>query len=226
MQVTYYGHATFLMEIDGTKLLFDPYITPNPQAKHIDIKTIKPDYILVSHAHFDHVEDVAAIAKHSGAKLISNVEICAWFEKHGVKNSTDLNFGGNLTLPFGKLQYVKADHSSAFKDGTYGGNPGGFIITHNDSAFYYSGDTALMRDMKLFGRLNNLTAAFLCIGDHYTMGYQDAAIAADFLKVDNIIGMHFDTFPDIKIDHTAAMATFHNAGKKLKLPVVGETFTV
>lgn len=226
MDITYYGQSCFLMEIDGTKILFDPFITNNPKAPKIDVSTLHPDYILISHGHFDHVDDAVAIAKNSGAKVVSNFEIADWLNKQGVENTIDLNMGGGTELPFGRVQLVPAWHSSDLPDGSNGGTPGGFIITHGKGKFYFSGDTALFNEMKIFGRGHKLDFAMLCIGDHYTMGFEDAVVAAEFLNVDKIIGMHFDTFPVIEIDHDKASQAFSNAGKTLILPVPGEKVTL
>jgi L-ascorbate metabolism protein UlaG (beta-lactamase superfamily) len=226
MKVTYYGQSAFLMELGGASLLFDPFITGNPKAPKIDLKTLKPDYILVSHGHGDHIGDTVAIAKNSGATVVCNFEIANWLNKQGVEKTIDLNIGGGRDFDFGRVQLVPAWHSSDLPDGTPGGTAGGFIVTHKNGAFYFSGDTALFNEMKIFGKRHKFDYVFLCLGDHYTMGYVDAAHAAEFLDCKNVIGMHFDTFPPITIDHQAAQDTFAKAGKSLKLPKPGENFTL
>lgn len=225
-QITFYGHACFEVEIAGKKLLFDPFITGNDLASHIDITTINPDYILVTHGHQDHVLDVAAIAKQSGAKLISNFEIVTWFNNQGIDNAHPMNHGGAFDFDFGRVKYVQAIHTSSMPDGSYGGQPGGFVITHKDGAFYHSGDTALTMDMKLIGEEFDLDFAMLCLGDNFTMGITDAVKAADFIQCNTIVGMHFDTFPPIKIDHDEAIRQFENAGKKLILAGIGQTISI
>ncbi len=224
--VIYYGHACFEVHIGGKKLLFDPFITGNELASDIDITTINPDYILITHGHQDHVLDVAAIAKQSGAKIISNFEIVSWFGNQGFENVHPMNHGGAFEFDFGTVKYVQAFHTSSLPDGSYGGQPGGFVITHADGAFYHSGDTALTYDMKLIGEQFNLDFAMLCLGDNFTMGVDDAAKAADFIQCDTIIGMHFDTFPPIMIDHDQAIKKFNAAGKKLILPEIGQTLSI
>lgn len=226
MKVTYYGQSSFLVELEGASLLFDPFITGNPKAAHIDIHTIKPDYILLSHGHGDHVGDAAAIAKHSGATLISNFEIASWFEKQGVEKTIGMNLGGHVRLDGVTIQLVPAWHSSTMPDGASGGTAGGFIVQHTGGTFYFSGDTALFQEMKLFARRHKIDHAFLCMGDHYTMDMVDAATAAEFLGTDSVIGMHFDTFPPIEIDHKQAFEVFQKAHKKLILPEIGEVFTL
>jgi L-ascorbate metabolism protein UlaG (beta-lactamase superfamily) len=149
MKITYYGHSCFAAEINGKNLLFDPFVSGNPLAKSVDIKKIKADYIFVSHAHFDHIADAAAIAIQTGAVVLSNIEIYSWLGKQGVKNVQPLNPGGTYASDFGRVKCVNAVHSSSFEDGSYGGTAGGFVVESAESNFYYSGDTALMLDMKL-----------------------------------------------------------------------------
>ena len=226
MQITYFGHASFLIEIGGSSILFDPFITGNPLATGIDITTIHPDFILVSHGHQDHVLDVEAIAKQSDATLISTFEVASWFEKKGVTNVVGMNHGGAVDLPFGSLQVVNAIHSSSLPDGTYGGNPAGFVIASEGRRVYYSGDTALTYDMRLIGEDGAVDPAFLCIGDHFTMGVQDAVKAANFVQSKRVVGMHYDTFPPIEIDKEKAQEVFAQEGIELILPVIGKKFEI
>jgi L-ascorbate metabolism protein UlaG (beta-lactamase superfamily) len=224
MKITYYGHACFSAEVNGKKLLFDPFISYNEQAKHIDISKIETDYILISHAHQDHMADAPAIAKRTGAKVISTPEITGWFNKNGVENVHMMNTGGRFYFDFGAVKCVSAIHSSAFADGSYGANPIGFVIEHAGGAFYYAGDTALTLDMKLIPMLcPKLDLAILPIGDNFTMGAADAALASDFVECGNVLGVHYDTFGWIKIDHEAAQKVFADKGKKLTLLAIGET---
>jgi L-ascorbate metabolism protein UlaG (beta-lactamase superfamily) len=223
MKLTYYGHACFAVEAGGKRLLFDPFITPNPLAAEIDIKTIKADYLLVSHGHGDHVADLVELAKQTGASMISPFEVGSWFEKKGVQNVQSLNHGGTARLPFGRVKLTAAIHSSSMPDGSYGGEPCGFVVESNDGNFYYSGDTALTMDMKLIGEQTELLFAVLPIGDHFTMGIEDAVRAADFVGATKIVGVHYDTFPPIKIDHAAAKQIAEAVGKELLLPKIGET---
>lgn len=224
MKITYYGHACFSVLTGGKNILFDPFITYNELAKDIDVSSIPADYILISHGHQDHVADALAIAERTGAKLVSNYEVTTWFENKGVKNNHPLNHGGNWKFDFGTVKYVTAIHSSVLPDGTYGGNPGGFVIETPEGNFYYSGDTALTTDMQLIpltsGKLN---VALLPIGDNFTMGIEDAVLAAEFVKCDKIIGLHYDTFGYIKIDYQAAKDAFAAKGKELILLNIGQT---
>lgn len=228
MKITYYGHSCFSAEVNGKHLLFDPFITGNPQASHIDISTIPADYILISHAHQDHILDVEAIAKRTGAKLISNHEIIMHFKGLGLENGHGMNIGGAFTFDFGTVKYVNAVHSSSFPDGTYGGNPGGFVVTPKGqrSGFYYAGDTALTYDMKLIGESEQIDLALLPIGDNYTMGASDAVRCAELVGTHNIVGLHYNTFPPITIDITKTRDLFAETGKNLYLPKIGDLFNI
>lgn len=222
MQITYYGHSCFEIVVNNKKILFDPFISGNELASHIDIKKINPDYILISHGHQDHVGDAIAIAKQSKAIVVANWEIIQWLNKHGVENTHPMNTGGKWMFDFGKVKCVSAVHSSSLPDGSYGGTAMGFIIEAHEANFYYSGDTALTYDMKLIGEFRTLDFALLCLGDNFTMSVDNAIIAADFIKCRKIIGMHYDTFGYIKIDHEEAISKFSNQGKELTLMEIGE----
>ena len=223
MKVTYYGHSCFGVEISGKKLLFDPFISPNELAAHIDVDAIDADFILLSHGHEDHVADAVSIAKRTGAKVVAAYEIIGWMAKQGVENGQPLNHGGQWKFDFGTVKFVSAIHSSVLPDGTYGGNPGGFVVTSAEGNFYFAGDTALTVDMQLIPTYAELDFAMLPIGDCFTMGIDDAVIASEFIDCDNIIGMHFDTFGFIKTDHEEALNKFEEADKTLTLMGIGET---
>lgn len=222
MKYTYYGQSCFLLEADGKKFLFDPFITYNPLVKDIDIKTIEADYILVSHGHNDHVADLVAIANNTSAQVIAIVEVAEWISKQGVKNVTDINFGKSR-FDFGILRTVWAVHSSANPDGSYGGNPAGFVLELEGKTIYFAGDTALTLEMKLLADLHKLDYAILPIGGHYTMDVDDALIATKYLECDKVIGVHYNTFPPIQIDTEEAVAKFKREKKTLLLPAIGET---
>jgi len=226
MKFTYYGHACFSVEASGKTLLFDPFITPNPLAHKIDIATIPADFILVSHGHGDHVADVAEIAKRTGATVIASYEVGTWFEGKGVKNVQAMNHGGAAKMDFGRVKLTSAIHSSSMPDGSYGGNPCGFVVESSDDNFYYSGDTALTYDMKLVGEGTQLDFAVFPIGDFFTMGIDDALRAAEFVGVSKFVGVHYDTFPPIKLDQAAARAAAATAGKELLLPAIGDSIVI
>lgn len=221
MHFTYYGHSTFSVKVSGKTLLFDPFITPNDLAKDIRLEDISADYILLSHGHFDHVNDAEALAKQTGATVIANFEIATWLGQKGVKKTHPMNLGGSYSFDFGRVKLVNALHSSALPDGTYGGGPGGFIVSSEEGAFYYAGDTALTLDFQLIPEEFDLRFAVLPIGDNFTMGARDAARASQLLKCQEIVGVHYDTFPWIKIDKAAAAAEFEKVGARLHLPAIG-----
>ncbi|WP_044211574.1 metal-dependent hydrolase [Flammeovirga sp. OC4] len=226
MKVTYLGHASLLIETAGKKLIVDPFISPNELAKDINIDELEADYILITHGHQDHVVDVEAIAERTGATIISNFEIVSYYGEKGL-NGHPMNHGGKFTFDFGTLKYVNAIHSSVLPDGTYAGNPGGFVLWNKEGKIYIAGDTALTMDMKLIpATCGDLDLAILPIGDNFTMGYEDAKIAAQYLECNTIMGYHYDTFPPIKIDKAAATRYFKQSEKSLLLPNIGETVDI
>lgn len=223
MKVSYLGHATLYIETAGKNILVDPFISGNPLAKHIDISTLDVDYILITHGHQDHVLDVEVIAERTKAKIISNFEIVSYYGAKGIEGHP-MNHGGKYSFDFGVLRYVNAVHSSVLPDGTYGGNPGGFVLENEDGCIYIAGDTALTMDMKLIPmQYPNLDLAILPVGDNFTMGVDDALIASDFIECNHILGYHFDTFPPIVIDKAAAQAKFEAENKQLLLLEIGES---
>jgi L-ascorbate metabolism protein UlaG (beta-lactamase superfamily) len=224
MQFTFYGHACFSITVNNKILLFDPFITPNPLASEINFQAIKADFILISHGHEDHVADAVALAKQTGAMVITNWEIAAWLNKNGVENTHPMNTGGCWDFAFGKVRCVVAQHSSSLPDGSYGGNPMGFIITVAEKNIYYTGDTALTLDMQLVPTWGAIDTVILPVGNNFTMGYEDAAKCCNLINCNKAIAVHFDTFGFIKIDHQKTLSHF-TAGKiDLKIPSIGETF--
>lgn len=223
MKFTFYGHSCFAVEISGKTLLFDPYITPNPLAASVDFASIGADTILISHGHEDHLADAVSLAQRTGATVISNFEIITWLGKKGLEKTHPMNLGGSWDFDFGRVKYVPALHSSQLPDGGYGGNPGGFVVSGTEGTFYFAGDTALTLDMKLIAEEFSLDFAVLPIGDNFTMGASDAVRAAKFLQCETVVGVHYDTFPWIQIDHDAARKTFADAGITLHLPAIGSS---
>jgi L-ascorbate metabolism protein UlaG (beta-lactamase superfamily) len=223
MKITYYGHSSFSIETNGKTLLFDPFISPNALAKDIEVDKIDCDYMLISHGHEDHVADAVSIAKRTNCTVVSNFEIISWFASQGIENGHPMNIGGNWKFDFGSIKSVNAIHSSVLPDGTYAGNPSGFILEFEGKRIYYAGDTALHFDMNLIAELWKPDLAFLPIGDNFTMGIEDAVHASSFVDCNEIIGMHYDTFPYIEIDHQEAKSKFSEAGKNLTLMTIGDS---
>jgi L-ascorbate metabolism protein UlaG (beta-lactamase superfamily) len=223
MNLTFYGHSCFSITVNEKKLLFDPFITGNELAKDIDIDKVEADYILLSHGHSDHVADAESIAKRTGATIIANYEVAMWFAGKGIEKYQPMNTGGKWTFDFGTVKCVNAIHSSSLPDGSYGGNPMGFIIINDDQNFYYSGDTALTLDMQLIPMFADIDFSVLPVGDNFTMGMEDAVQAAKMVQTKRVIAVHYDTFGFIKIDHQKAIDLFKINELELKLPAIGET---
>lgn len=223
MKITFYGHNSLSILVAGKIVLVDPFITGNPLAKDkVDISKLEADYILLTHAHQDHIMDAEVIAKNTGAVIVSNYEIAIYYQAKGLK-AHPMNHGGNWKFDFGILKYVNAIHTSTFPDGTNGGQPGGFVIKGEHKNIYIAGDTALTMDMKLIPMFAKLDLAILPIGDNFTMGIDDAILASDFVECDKVLGVHYDTFGYIEIDHTAAKKKFYDADKDLMLLEIGES---
>ncbi|GAB1307428.1 metal-dependent hydrolase [Urechidicola sp. KH5] len=225
MRITFLGHASLQIEVGGKILVVDPFISANEMASNIDINSLKADYILITHAHQDHILDVEIIAENTGAVIVSNYEIVTHYGSKGFEGHP-MNHGGSWNFDFGRLTYTNAIHTSSFPDGSYGGQPGGFIIESKEGNLYIAGDTALTMDMKLIPMQCKLDMAVLPIGDNFTMGYESAAIAAEFIECDTILGYHYDTFGYIKIDHDRAKSAFKAKGKHLHLIPVGNHVSI
>lgn len=222
MKITFYGHASLGIEVGGKHIIVDPFITANPKAASINLQNLKADYILLTHAHADHVLDVQALSQLNNPVIVSNAEIADYYKKLGF-NTHPMNHGGSWKFDFGKAKYVSAIHSSSFPDGTYGGNPGGFVIEGEHKNIYIAGDTALTMDMKLIPLRTKLDLAILPIGDNFTMDIEDAIIASDFIECDKILGYHYDTFGYIEISHEESIRKFFDKGKDLMLLEIGES---
>lgn len=225
MKITYYGHSCLGIEINDIHIIVDPFISGNPKAASIDVDSLKADYIMLTHAHYDHVLDVERIIKRTNATIISNHEIVTYYGNKDFKGH-GMNHGGSWKFDFGTVKAVSAIHSSSFSDGTYGGNPMGFIIQANGKTVYLAGDTALTMDMKLIPMFHKLDLAILPVGGNFTMDIEEAVVAAAFIECDNIMGVHFDSFEMIEINHDDAKQTFKNKNKTLNLLGIGEHLTV
>jgi L-ascorbate metabolism protein UlaG (beta-lactamase superfamily) len=203
VKLTYHSHACFSIAVDGTQLLIDPFLSGNELAD-VSPDEVEADYVLVSHGHGDHVGDTVAIAKRTGATTISNFEIHNWLLDQGVAEAHPLHIGGGHDFPFGRVKLTIAHHGSGLPDGTYGGNPAGFLLTLGGKKIYHACDTGLFYDMKLIGE-GGLDVAILPIGDNFTMGPDDALRAVKLLEPKVVIPIHYNTFDVIRQDpHTFA----------------------
>lgn len=227
MKITYYGHSCFGVETARHRLLFDPFIRDNEEANsRIDIDKIEADYIFITHGHSDHIADAEYLAKRTGAKVVANYEIYSWLTNKGVTNGHPMNTGGKWMFEFGQVQMVAAMHSSSMPDGSYGGCANGFVCQIEDKTFYFAGDTALFSDMKLLADAYTIDFAFLPIGSNFTMDHYDACRAAHFLNTRQVIAMHYDTFPYIKVDKTEVIKTAETSGLEMHLLPIGGSMEI
>lgn len=228
MKIQYLGQNCFLFTYKEITILCDPFYNYKKAESGFDISAQKIDYILITHAHGDHIADVGEVLQHyPGAVLIGQPEICAYFKD--AQNKNDVNLGGSAKIGDLKISMVPAHHTSSFPDGSYGGVPAGYIFRLPEGKnVYLAGDTGVMADMQLFPALyGHLDLSILPVGGHYTMCARKAAFAAsELLKTPRVIGCHFDTFPAIEIDHENAMSEFKEKNVELILPKLGETFDI
>lgn len=204
LQITYYGHSTLAIQTDEHTLVVDPFLKPHNPLAPVTAHDLRADFILITHGHGDHIADAVALAQRTGALVISNYEIVTWLAGHGMDNGHGMNTGGAYTFPFGRLKLTVALHSSTLPDGSSGGHPNGMLITFNDGHdVYIAGDTALTYDMQLIGERGGVDLAVLPIGDNFTMGPDDALLAAQFVKAKHVLPVHYNTFPPIRQDAAA-----------------------
>ena len=197
--VTGLGHAGLRVETGELRLLFDPWLSSNPSCPDSMRKPPKVDLILASHGHFDHIEDLVACARESGAPVVGIFELCDWLSRKGIANAAPMNKGGSQDILGLRVTMTDARHSSGYFDNghmVYMGEPAGFVVRLEDEmSIYYSGDTCLFSDMRLIGEMYSPTIAFLPIGDRFTMDPMQAAKACEWLGVKQVVPMHWETFP-------------------------------
>ncbi|MCB0164501.1 MAG: metal-dependent hydrolase [Anaerolineae bacterium] len=201
IKYTFVGHATHILDIGGQTVLIDPFFTSNPMTQ-ISADSVNPDFIIVSHGHFDHVEDLVPIAKRTGAKVIANFEIVSWLQRQGIENAHPQHIGGGFTHEFGHLKLTIAHHGSGLPDGSYGGNPAGLLITAEGKRLYFACDTALFFEMELYGRAG-IDLFVTPIGDNFTMGPDDALEAVKLVKPKVAVPCHYNSWPPIVQDGDA-----------------------
>ena len=226
LKLTWLSHASWLIETDENRILLDPFFSDNPAAKssaddHRDIS-----HILVSHGHFDHVADVVAIANRDDSTVVAIFEIAQWFaEKQQVQSTVGMNLGGKTELPFGTVKMVPALHSSQLPDGSYGGNPAGFVLEIDGKRIYFACDTALFSDMRLFA--HQVDVAVLPIGDLFTMGIDDSIEATNLIEPKCVLPTHYNTWPPIEQDAEAWAKRISSETDAIPVVLsVGESFTV
>ena len=200
MKLTWYGHGTWLIETGDHRIVLDPFFDDNPAAT-VAAADVEADFILISHGHFDHVADAAAIANRTGATLVAIYEIAEWFGKnHSVEKTIGMNIGGAIELPFGQVKMTMAQHSSQLPDGSNGGVAGGFILTAENKSVYFACDTGLFSDMRLY---RGVDMAVLPIGDLFTMGPADSLEAIKLIEPKQVLPAHYGTWPPIEQDAQA-----------------------
>ncbi len=226
MEISYHGHSVVKIKTNGTTILIDPFITGNPLTD-LKVEEEKPDVILLTHGHNDHVGDTIALAKANNSQVVALNELAVYLQKQGV-NAHPMGVGGAYEFPFGKVKYTLAFHGSTYETETEvvnAGNPGGILFYAEGLTIYHAGDTALFGDMKLIGDRNEIDVAFLPIGDNFTMGPEDAAYAVELLRPKTVVPIHYNTFPLIKQDPNDFAKLVKNskvqileAGQKVELP--------
>ena len=228
MKLTFFGHSAIQIETGGSLILIDPFITGNPLAESVvAVDTLIPDAILVTHAHGDHWGDTAALAKRTGALVVANFEITQYLVREvGHQNVMAVNTGGGVELSWGKVTCTWARHSSSFPDGTYGGNPGGFMIETKAGCLYMAGDTSPFPDMAWLGEDHDIDVAVLPIGDCFTMGHEGSVRAAHMLNARRVVPCHYDTFPPIETDTDAWSKRMREAGQSPHVMRPGDTLEV
>lgn len=199
ISLTWHGHATFSLNINGTHIVVDPFFAGNNPSAKTAVDAVAADFILQTHGHGDHIADTVPLAKRTGATVIANFEICNWIGAKGHEKVHAMNTGGGYNFPFGRVKMTPALHSSGLPDGSYGGDPGGFLVMADGKTVYIAGDTALFSDMALIGRAG-IDVAILPVGDNFTMGPEDSVLALDYLQPKMVVPGHYNTWPPIAID--------------------------
>ena len=200
--IKWFGHGTYGLEVGVHRIIVDPFFAPHNPVAPVSVDEIEADFILQTHGHGDHITDTVALAKRTGALVISNFEICGWLGKQGYENTHGLNIGGGYQFDFGRAEMTLALHSSGLPDGAYGGNPGGFLVSAEDRDVYLAGDTAVFSDMALIGDVG-LDLAVLPIGDNFTMGGEASLAAIKYLRPKVVIPGHYNTWPLVAQDANA-----------------------
>ncbi|EJL23947.1 metal-dependent hydrolase [Brevibacillus sp. BC25] len=226
LDIRFHGHSSVQVTSEGHSIMIDPFISGSPVAA-TKLEDISVQYILLTHGHQDHILDAVELAKKNDATIVATHELATYLSWQGVK-TISMNLGGSVKLPFGKVKMTQAFHSSGVvlddeKQIVYMGMPGGFVIELGGKTLYHAGDTGLFGDMKMIGERHNIDLAFLPIGDVFTMGPEDALVAAEWVQADFVVPIHYDTFPPIKQDGEAFVAELAEKDIRGKALKPGET---
>jgi L-ascorbate metabolism protein UlaG (beta-lactamase superfamily) len=224
LKITYHGHSAFEIKFDKYNIVIDPFFNGNKHAK-VKPVDVKCDFIVLTHAHGDHLGDAFDIAKKNNATVIAVNELANFAAESGCK-AHNMHIGGGYNFPFGRIKFTIAHHGSSAPDGRYMGEPAGVLITAGGKTVYHAGDTGLFLDMKLIGEINSIDAALLPIGDNFTMGIDDAVKAVEFLNPKLAIPMHYSTFGVIEADPQEFKRKVESIGKKCAVVPFGESIDV
>ncbi|QAY66827.1 metal-dependent hydrolase [Paenibacillus protaetiae] len=228
MKITYHGHSSIHIQIGDKALVIDPFLRGNPQAV-AKPEDIQADYVLLTHAHMDHILDAEPIAKQNNAPIVAAVELAGHFEKKGLQ-TVQINTGGTVDLGFAQVKMVQAFHSSGItlEDGSviYGGQPGGYLVKAEGLTILHTGDTALYGDMKMIGDRNDIDVVFLPIGDKFTMGPEDALQAAEWYQAKLVVPVHYDTFDVIRQDAESFVNKLKERGMRGQVLAIGEQLSL
>ncbi len=224
IKITWHGHATFSLAIDGVDVVVDPFFADHNPVAGKRVEEVAADFILQTHGHGDHITDTVALARRTGAQVIANFEIANWINAQGHEDTWAMNTGGSFQFPFGRVKMTPALHSSGLPDGSYGGDPAGFLIFAEEQTIYVAGDTALFSDMSLIGA-SGVDVAILPTGDNFTMGPDDALASLSYLSPQVVIPCHYNTWPPIAQDmHAWAERVAHETGVRAIVLNVDESF--
>jgi L-ascorbate metabolism protein UlaG (beta-lactamase superfamily) len=224
VKLVYFGHSCFLIHSEGKRVLIDPFLTGNPNAP-VSSASLNVDAVLVTHGHGDHLGDALEVCRNTGALLVGVFELVQYAQSKGIQGHP-MHIGGSRHFDFGRVKLTIAHHGSMSSDGVYTGNPCGFLYTNEGKTIYHAGDTGLFYDMKLIGEMNAIDVALLPIGDNFTMGIEDAAKAAEFLRPKLVIPMHYGTFDVIGADPREYIRALGKIGIKGEIIRPGEEYTV